>query len=208
MNNLAVTKYADKLTVREVEDTNKGSEFFFSDDEIKRLIRAAPSNRDKVLIELLAYCGLRRDEARQLKIEDVDWENSWLNLTLTKRGKRRSVPVSKEVLNDLKWLAGQRKKGLFFESRETGTLNKSQINRIVAKAGETAGLKNPNPKLKNINPHLLRHSFSRRFLRNGGRMEVLQKLLGHSSITTTIDVYGRPSMADIQKEYERCICGD
>jgi len=54
-----------------------------------------------------------------------------------------------------------------------------------------------------LNPHLLRHSFSRNALRAGVRIEVLMEILGHASIRTTIDTYGTPSIEDISQEYEK-----
>jgi site-specific recombinase XerC len=74
---------------------------------------------------------------------------------------------------------------------------------IVAAAGEAAGLTNPNPRRSRINPHLLRHSFARHYLDAGGSLRALSYILGHSSIVTTGDVYGTPSVAFIEEEYRR-----
>ncbi|MBW1812293.1 MAG: site-specific integrase [Deltaproteobacteria bacterium] len=77
------------------------------------------------------------------------------------------------------------------------------MNRIVSKAGLRAGIQNPNPSLKNINPHLLRHSFSGNAKKGGLRIDVLSLILGHSSTKTTMDMYGTPNIDDIQEEYEK-----
>ena len=198
-------KYADKITIKEVENVNKGSEYVLLPEQIQNLINHAPSNRDKVMIELMGFCGLRRDEVRLLRVELVNNQDHVLHLVNTKRGKKRVVPISNDILRDLSWLAGQRKTGYLFESREGVKLSRSQINRILGSTGQRAGITNPNPRLKNINPHLLRHSFARNFLRSGGRKEVLQKILGHSSITTTIGIYGAPSIQDLKDEYNKFI---
>ena len=75
------------------------------------------------------------------------------------------------------------------------------INNVVKQAGARAKLVNPNPRLNNINPHLLRHSFARNWLARGKRKEILRMILGHESIKTTMDVYGEPSLEEIKQEF-------
>jgi len=77
------------------------------------------------------------------------------------------------------------------------------INRIVSKDGLRAGLQNPNPSLKNINPHLLRHSFSGNAKKEVLRIDVLSLILGRASTKTTMDRYGTPNITDIHEEYEK-----
>ncbi len=69
------------------------------------------------------------------------------------------------------------------------TLSRQQIEKFFLAAG--------------INPHLLRHSFAKHFLNAGGSLRALSYILGHSSISTTVDMYGTPSMAFIEEEYRR-----
>ena len=78
-----------------------------------------------------------------------------------------------------------------------------QINNIVARAGERAGLGNPNPKYKNLTCHLFRHSFARQWKKQGGSTESLSKILRHTSIKTTLDEYGTEDLEDVQENYER-----
>lgn len=69
------------------------------------------------------------------------------------------------------------------------TLSRQQIEKLFLAAG--------------INPHFLRRSFARNFLNAGGSLRALSYILGYSSISTTGDVYGTPSMAFIEEEYRR-----
>jgi hypothetical protein len=56
---------------------------------------------------------------------------------------------------------------------------------IIEQTGKRADIANPNPRLKNLNPHLLRHSIAR-FLKNKGfSAEWVQNFLGHESYKTT-----------------------
>jgi len=77
------------------------------------------------------------------------------------------------------------------------------VNHIVARAGELANLKNPNPKRRQINPHLLRHSFARHYLSRGGDIRLVSQILGHQDVAITHSVYGTASQEEIQKEYDR-----
>lgn len=182
---------------------NANSAFYLSREEIERIFTACTSLRDRTLIGVLYFSMMRRDEARNLKIENIDFDNRWLNLIKTKGSRPRTIPLSDRLFSDLKLLCGNRKLGFIFLSPAGLRLSNKAVNEIIAKAAVKAGIKNPNPKRKNINPHIFRHSAGRHFLKAGGRIEVLQKLLGHKSITTTIDIYGAPSLPDIAEEFKR-----
>lgn len=79
------------------------------------------------------------------------------------------------------------------------------INYIVASVAECAGVSNPNPRYKNVSPRLLRHSFARNWKRAGGSLESLQKLLGHASLKTTLDVYGCESQSEVEDNYRSVV---
>jgi len=183
------------------------SDYFLSPEQTNKLINNATSLKNRIIISLMAYCGLRRIEIQNLRIEDINFNEQMLNLTYTKGRKKRSVPISKALHSDLKILIKNRIKGYVFTPGTPGKkerhLSSVRINQILKETGEKANIKNPNPRLKYINPHLLRHTFGRTYLRNGGQIQILQKILGHSSITTTISIYGHPSIKDIQEDYER-----
>ena len=76
------------------------------------------------------------------------------------------------------------------------------INKIVAKAGKRAGISNPNPRLKHINPQIFRHSIARYLRHKGFSTECIQNFLEHASYKTTMDVYGTLSIDEMQQEVE------
>lgn len=203
-SSLVVSQRKGVSVVHEREDTNQGSEFFLTHDQIKTILNNCKTIRDRTMIEIMFYCFMRRDEVRSLRIEDIDFQNKWLNLTITKGKKRRCVPILDSVLADLRLVAGNRTQGWVFLSNKNNRLSNVQLNRITGDAANRAGLKNPDPKKHHINPHIFRHSSARLFLKNGGRIEILQKLLGHASITTTVHIYGKPSLDDIISDYVKC----
>ena len=68
-------------------------------------------------------------------------------------------------------------------------------------------MSHPNPEKRRLNPHLFRHSFVRNAIARGANIDKIQQILGHASIRTTIDVYGKPSVEAVQDEYEKKIAG-
>lgn len=187
---------------------NKASEFTLSRHNIEKLFLAPSSIRDRTLLEVLYHCALRRSEVAALDVRDIDFDAGRIHVVSGKGDKERIVPVPPNVLSDLRILTsgiihGARKAGPVFLSQKGGAISKDHVNTIVAKYGERANLTNPNPRRSRINPHLLRHSFARHFLDAGGSIRALSYILGHSSISTTGDVYGTPSVAFIEEEYRR-----
>jgi integrase len=63
-------------------------------------------------------------------------------------------------------------------------------------------VKNPNPRLQNMNPHIFRHSFSRLSLAAGIPFNMVQRIAGHADARTTLQMYGIPSITDTQLLYE------
>ena len=181
----------------------KSSHYSLKPAEIKKLIFSCKNFRNRCLIKLMAYTGMRRAEVKDLDIQDLDFERRRIHIRSGKGGKSRVVVVSQSVLADLTHLIGNQQKGPVFISNKNSRFNNAQINRIIAQAGEAAKIVNPNPQLKHINPHLLRHSYGRNARAAGQRIEFIQHQLGHASIKTTMDIYGKPSVDDMQEDYEQ-----
>jgi integrase len=194
-----------------VRTQNAAAEFTLPQGEIERLIGAAGSLRNRVLVELLAFTGLRREEAVNLDVEDLDLQRKRLVVREGKGGKSRVVPFSDRWAADVKGMLGKRQKGpLFLSTHGKGQrLNVRSVNHVVATAGKRAGLTNPNltRKWKGINPHLLRHSFARYYLSQGGDLRKLSQILGHASVAITHAVYGTASDEEVNTEYARIMGG-
>ncbi len=186
-------------------EATQESVYFLRPEEIKKIILCAPSLRDRVIIKTLARTGLRRSEVRDLEIRDIDFGKERLYIRRGKGGKSRTVSVDPDTLQDIRFYIGDRKDGMLIVSNKADTISLKQINEICAKCGKAAGVRHPNPGKKDINPHLFRHSFTRIMLSRGMRMDELQQTLGHSSIRTTIDVYGKPSIDSVQESYKKAI---
>ena len=184
------------------------SQFNLTEEQIKLLIKHTEKLRDKIIIKLLAYCGLRRFELAKIRIEDLNLETNKIRIFGKKNIERLATIFSDQLAEDLKvytrHVLNNTKQGYLFPAvsslNKKGHISPTEINRIVAKAGHRANLKNPIPELKNINPHILRHSCARILKDKGLSLEVVQKVLGHLSYKTTMDLYGTQSISELDEE--------
>ncbi|MGH1362267.1 MAG: tyrosine-type recombinase/integrase [Calditrichia bacterium] len=178
----------------------KASAYHLKLPDIKKLIFATRSFRNRCLLKTLFWAGLRREEAAQLDIRDIDFERKRIQVR-GKGNKIRIVPIiDDEFLSDLQHLLAGRNSGPVFQNPRGEHLTIRMINKITRQVGEKASITNPNPSLKHINPHLFRHSIARYLKNKGFSAEWVQNFLGHSSYKTTMDMYGTISLDEMQDE--------
>jgi integrase len=181
-------------------------EDFLSLEEWQRLLAVVNTPRDAALMLLMAGCGLRVSEVAALKVEHLDCAGGYLHVTDGKGGKQRTSILPKPVLDALEAHLNGRDDGYVFQGRDSGHISTRQIQRLLDKAAERAGLQETRMgkvrERKRITPHLLRHSFSRWTLDAGIDISYLQQQLGHSSLSTTaIYLKARPNHR--RKAYEK-----
>lgn len=180
----------------------KNSEYHLKPSEVKKVVYASSLPfRDRCILKTFALTAIRRAELAALDVRDVQFEKRLLEVREGKGDKSRTIPITEELASDLRHLVANRKKGPIFMSQRGGFLAPRQINWIVAKAGQLAGVENPNPKYDRLTCHLFRHSFAREWKKRGGSIESLSKILGHTSIKTTLDEYGTEGLEDVQQNY-------
>jgi site-specific recombinase XerD len=152
------------------------------DDDVRRLVAFRPAclnqRRAWTLAITLLDTGLRIDEALGLERANVNLDDMVLRV-LGKGRKERLVPVSVEARKHLyRWLAASTCRYVF-GVREGGRMSRTNARRdirVVCKAlGITAA----------VNPHAFRHVFAVNYIRAGGDIYRLSRILGHSSVTTT-----------------------
>lgn len=178
----------------------KASAYHLKPSEVKKIIYSTINFRDRCLLKTLYWAGLRREEARTLDVRDIDFDRKRIKVT-GKGNKTRIIPViDEDFLSDLNHLIGKSSQGPVFLGPNSKPLSARRINYIVQKAGERSGIKNPNPALKNINPHIFRHSIARFLKSQGFSAEWIQNFLGHASFKTTMDMYGTISIDEMQDE--------
>ncbi|MEM2909331.1 MAG: tyrosine-type recombinase/integrase [Candidatus Bilamarchaeaceae archaeon] len=162
-----------------------------SKEEINKMIEATNNLKHKLVIMFLYYAGLRLDEVRNLKWEDIDFDREIIHLKTTKGDKERIVFLHKKLIDMLK-MYGTKEEGLIFVSQREGKYNKRTIQQIVKSASKRAGIK------KNITPHMLRRSFATHLLESGADIRYIHQLLGHKDLKTT-QIYTHVANKDIKK---------
>ena len=147
--------------------------------------------KHKLVIMFLYYAGLRLDEARNIKWQDIDFDREIIHLKTAKGDKERVVFLHKKLIDMLK-LYGTNKEGSIFVSQKYGKYNKRTIQQIIKFASKKVGIK------KNVTPHTLRHSFATHLLESGADIRYIQQLLGHKDLRTT-QIYTHVASKDIKK---------
>jgi len=175
----------------------------FSDTQIKKLVSWKPdgqyNRRLHTLVLFLLDTGARISEATSVKVRDVDFEN--LLVTLDGKGqKQRVVPFSFELRKALfkhcKEATRTPERLLFANRTQTG-LSRNNVLRDVKALCRKLDFEPPERTL-----HSFRHTFAVNYLRRGGSVFHLQKVLGHSSLEMTRR-YANLSTVDLQTAHER-----
>jgi integrase len=155
------------------------------------------------MVQVFAYTGIRRAELRSLQLSDVDVTGERLVIRYGKGGKQRVVFLPKALAEAVASYARLHERPHIFPGRDGGQMSLRNINYILTRVGQQAGVATPNPRYVAVGPHLLRHSFARNWKRNGGSIESLQKILGHASAKTTLDCYGTEDQREVEANYRR-----
>jgi len=135
--------------------------------------------RDYALCVLLLDCGARISEVLGANVSDVDWAESTL-LVMGKGGKQRRVPfgnLAKRAL--VKWLEARGEipgQEALFVNRYGERLRREQAHKLIQGYGKKARITGVR-----VSPHSLRYTFACSWLRNGGDLLTLKRILGHSS---------------------------
>lgn len=152
-----------------------------SSKEVLRLLRAAPSLRDKLLIGLMYATGARVSEVVRLQWRDIDFERNIVAIREGKGRKDRQVMLPMSFRAILERLSIQSAlDGFLFPSTERGRyLSPRTVQRVVHRARAIAAIP------KDVTPHSLRHAFATHLLENGTDIRFIQKFLGHERLETT-----------------------
>lgn len=192
-----------------VKRENKVNKYYLSLDELNKIIDAAESLRDRVILKILVRTGMRRFELCNLLVKDIDFDHKSLFISHAKGNKQRSVPVDEDTLQEIKFYLNGRRYGKLIQSNNKSNdgIDESRINIIVSKTAEKANVKNPDPTKKHLNPHIFRHSFVRNMIKIGLPQSYIQEIAGHEDIRTTIRMYGKPADRDVNEVYQEKIKG-
>ncbi len=179
--------------------------------EVQAILDGCDRLRDRLLFALLFDTGMRVGEALGLRHED--WAAAERRVTVARRcndnGARsksvhtRTIPVSADLVRlYADYLHG-----------EYGDLDSDYVfvNLWAEPRGHPLGYPAVYDLVKRLRqrtgvdfaPHCFRHTYATRLLRAGTPVEVVSKLLGHASVTMTLEVYGHLSVEDARRTLEQ-----
>ena len=169
---------------------------YLKEREVRKLLNS-PSReklRDRLILRMLYRCGLRVSELTSLRIEDIEFEEGTLMVRCGKGGKDRLIPVDHQTMDMIEYFVEEETNGFLILSERNQSLSTRQVERIVEQYGKIANIEQP------IHPHMLRHSFAVHCLKSGMNLRTVQKMLGHSSLTTT-QIYLDITGDDVKQDY-------
>jgi integrase/recombinase XerD len=166
----------DALTEEQVEKL-----LFYVEDRRKVTLR------NKLIVYLLLYTGVRVSELVGIQIADIDFLTSTLKVT-GKGGKRREIGLRQDVLHLIRqYMKEERSESVFRDSpylllsQRAGKMHRDAVRGWLAKISKELGFK--------LHPHLFRHTFCTRLLKKGVDLTTVSKLAGHSTVNMTAKYY-------------------
>jgi len=153
-----------------------------SEEQAQQLLAAAELPWHRCLVMLLLATGIRRGEAVQISLEEMDLTNRQL-LVHGKGAKQRIVPLTRQAVTAIQQYLPHRPKTesrrLFVNSRGQ-PIRGYMVNAALDEMLEEAGLAD-----QGITPHKLRHTFATQLIHKGVDVRTVQELLGHADLGTT-----------------------
>ena len=149
--------------------------------EVAAILDACDAPRYRTMLTVCYGCGLRLSEVLALRVGDIDGERKLLRVEQGKGAKDRLVPLSPTLLEALRayWRL-YRPHDWLFAGRCGEALSPTALQKADTRAKRRAGVTKPG------GIHALRHAYATHQLAAGLQVERLQRLMGHSSIHTTL----------------------
>src|SRR5215471_386707 len=153
-----------------------------SPEEVAAFLEAVPSRRDRVALTTAYATGLRASEVTGLRICDIDSSRMVIHVVNGKGGKQRYVMLSPKLLGILRaYCAIERPRHWLFPGRgDDKPLDPAVLNMACAAAVKATGIS------KHATVHSLRHAFATHLIEQGVDISIVQALLGHSHVSTTM----------------------
>ena len=136
------------------------------------------AQRDRLILELFYFTGIRLSELINLRNKDIDFSNSTI-LVLGKRNKERLIPLISDIVSKIKELSTSNKSPFLFTTEEGKQISTKQVYRLVNKYLSMV------TSLDKKSPHILRHTFATHMLNNGADINAIKELLGHANLSAT-----------------------
>ncbi len=140
--------------------------------------------RDRLLLALMAYAGLRRSELLGLDWNDVDLSRRLLRVRKAKGGRQRTIPIHPALAPLFAEYYATRvplTQQAVFVGVQGSRLHYTQLGQVFRHYVDASGVGGR----KRVTPHTLRHVFASELLRAGANLRQIQELLGHKHLDST-----------------------
>jgi len=165
-----------------------------SEEEIARMIEAAPTPPERAALEIFYATGCRLAEVAGMRAEHFDFRQRQI-IVLGKGEKERICFFGSRAAQAVKAHLAGRTKGPLFRNGKGRALSRESLAIIVRRAGQRVGI-------EGVHPHLLRHSFATHLLDRGADIRFIQEFLGHTSVQTTA-IYLHTAVASLAKIHRK-----
>ena len=157
---------------------------------------------EKLILKVLYNTGIRKSELIGLQEYNTDRTNSTIKV-LGKGNKERIIPVSRELMNEIKNYTEEKKivfgilphnhlfvnqKGKKPDPKEVYNIAKKYLSLVTT--------------IDKKSPHILRHSFATHLMNNGAELNAVKELLGHSSLAAT-QIYTHNGIEQLKEVYKK-----
>ncbi len=174
-----------------------------TEKEMSRLLRAATASREpernRAILLLLFDSGIRAGELVSLQVKNVDFKGRLLHV-IGKDKEERVIPLGDITLRALEEYLDRRIEDhdapLFLSARTGSSLTVSGLRQMIKRLARAAGIK------RSVYPHLIRHSFAYAWMKEGGSLEKLRQIMGHSRLETT-SIYAKALQEDVEEEHRK-----
>lgn len=156
--------------------------------------------RDKAMLEVLYATGIRVTELISIKISDVNLHSGYIKVK--KKNKERTIPVGNVALKCLSDYV-ENVRPLLIKTEEEETLFINANGQKMTRQGFWKILKQYKDQAKiekELTPHTIRHSFAVHLLQNGAEVKMVQEILGHTDVASTL-MYTQMADMKLRDEY-------
>lgn len=187
--------------------TDKKIPSFLSESEMIFLLEVVEysddyeGGRDKAILEMFYYTGMRLSELIALKVDDIDFSQKHVKV-FGKRSKERIIPLVESHLVDLQSYIKFSRRFVensgphLFVTVSGDILYPKLVYRIVnSYLSKVTGVRQKSP-------HVLRHAFATHMLNDGADLNAVKEILGHASLTST-QIYTHSSVEHLKKIYKQ-----
>lgn len=186
-------------TIKTTKSKPKG----YNEEQLTKLIKKPDMKqctfaryRNWVIVNFLLDTGIRANSLINIKINDLNIPKEYVEIKYNKSRRERNLPLSKtmiEILHKYLDIRGGEPQDYLFPSVYGNKFTRSGLTSAIKAYNRSRGI-------DHTSIHGFRHSFSRLFIKNGGTISQLRKILGHKNIETT-DKYVNLLISDFKDDY-------